>query len=1087
MNQTVRNHIRRLDITDNNSGFDNENIRIDMINHPVLIIGLGGTGTDALLRVKSRVYKRFAKNGKKPNNIEFLTFETNEHDKKKYEGISLEPHEMILLSNAGIGAILNNRSTLPEYISDWLAPELTITDGTKGASGNRQAGRLLLFEKINSTIDAIDNKIRTLRLEHENKLLVFILTGLSGGTGGGMFLDIAYIVRGLMERDYGAKGIDRVDILGYLFSPDVHIAGNALNIHTEEYIKRNGYASLKELDYWMNIEERNGERFTQRYGTRLTVNSGLPPFNLCHLVSATNIDGVYLKNAYDFCLDVNAENIVNFLAHEEKSTGQEFAIHDYNNNLLANIATMKSGLPESANHSANYVYNIIGASAAYIPTEEINTYTVSRLFNEIDDIFYAAPDTRDLKEFTLKTKLNIETLSADFARKIPPLKLDYEGTDFYSYVNTIQTRRVDVDEKLNEQYTQIKAFMLDTKNEITDLTKNIQSALRELFLNSRQGPLFTSRLIESDSNPCLLPWIETNIELLSEKQQKTAEDIEIHSVSAVNAFETAKKALFFTREKKKNTYIAAKIREYQSRLQMDFYGFLINIYKAVHTFLETENNRIYAKYSETLAEIKKTLTRNENPVKENSSYGWRIVEAFKNTQKVDEQIKNIGKETLTKHFLKTLVDNNERWLNDTEPGIVGVLSEFVYEHFGTITARPMEEYISEEQAEEQIAPRLHRDALPVFHLDNAIGLYHFPSYGMVSVPANAPSVLRGIERYRANALSGLKFNVRRSKISDRIFWLNTQNGVPLFAYTPLRVYEELYERTIFTKEGVGRHFWSDLPSPLPESTWGETYVNARQKAENDRIRAVFAEAIQWGSITVSPNHTHSRYVAILREDFDPEPYFFNESTDAFTIHDLTVRLRTLQNNGGLPITEKRPLFNSPTEELALAHFLRNPKLVKIVESENKKHINIANTLESLVSLQTSREGEKSAIDALITALACEALIKQNGQFVYNHTADEEKWPPVLNLLEKADTPEHALFVAFKAYPFDKRERIKRRAKTNHETFPEGKLLTNLRKWQNTFTLRKETLEKEENPVKPEIYDFYRNGLLRINTQIAAWV
>jgi len=352
MKQTTHENIKQMDIS-LGGGIFGEKARIDTINHPVLVIGLGGTGTDALLRLKYQINRRFKlpensvtkQKKSKPDNIEYLTFETNEHDRKKYKGISLDPYtETVLLSNAGIGAILNNRSTLPDYISKWLNPGLTITDGTKGASGNRQAGRLLLFEKINTTIDAIDNKIKTLRTDQENKLLVFLLSGLSGGTGGGMFLDIAYIIRGLMEREFGGKGIDKVEITGYLFTPDVHLAGNNLNIHTQEYIQRNGYAALKELDYFMNIEERS-ERFSQKYGTRLDVNSALAPFNLCHLVSACNIDGVFLKGAYDYCMNVTAENIVNFLALEDKESGNELAYvglrHKRKTPLISRFLTIK--------------------------------------------------------------------------------------------------------------------------------------------------------------------------------------------------------------------------------------------------------------------------------------------------------------------------------------------------------------------------------------------------------------------------------------------------------------------------------------------------------------------------------------------------------------------------------------------------------------------------------------------------------------------------------------------------------------------------------------------------------------------------
>lgn len=130
----------------------------------------------------------------------------------------------MLLANAEIGGLLQNRSILDPYITEWLSPELSITDGMNGAAGVRQAGRLLLFTKINQVVGAIDKKIKTLSVGTSKKLMVFLLTGLSGGTGSGSFLDIAYIVRGIIERDYGAAGVDRVNTLGYLFTPDVNPA-----------------------------------------------------------------------------------------------------------------------------------------------------------------------------------------------------------------------------------------------------------------------------------------------------------------------------------------------------------------------------------------------------------------------------------------------------------------------------------------------------------------------------------------------------------------------------------------------------------------------------------------------------------------------------------------------------------------------------------------------------------------------------------------------------------------------------------------------------------------------------------------------
>lgn len=255
MKPIVREHIQQLDVS-LGGGIVSEKIRVDTIDNPILIIGLGGTGIDALLRLKYQINRRFKlpqdpvskKKMDKPDNVEFLAFETNEQDRaKKYKGIGLDPiNEFVLLSNAEIGGLLQNRSVLEPYITDWLSPELSITDGMNGAAGVRQAGRLLLFTKINQVVQAIDKKIKTLSVGTNKKLMVFLLTGLSGGTGSGCFLDISYIVRGIIERDHGSAGIDRVNTLGYLFTPDVNLSNKSLSEHTREYIRKNGYAALKE-------------------------------------------------------------------------------------------------------------------------------------------------------------------------------------------------------------------------------------------------------------------------------------------------------------------------------------------------------------------------------------------------------------------------------------------------------------------------------------------------------------------------------------------------------------------------------------------------------------------------------------------------------------------------------------------------------------------------------------------------------------------------------------------------------------------------------------------------------------------------
>ena len=1107
MKQIVHTNIKQMDLS-LGGGICCDKIRIDTINHPVLVIGLGGTGTDALLRLKYQINRRFklpdnqiTKQKKpKPDNIEFLALETNEHDKKRYKGISLDQHtEMVLLSNAGIGSILNNRSTLPDYIKQWLSPGLTITDGTKGASGNRQAGRLLLFEKINTTIDAIDNKIRALRANQENKLLVFILSGLSGGTGGGMFLDIAYIIRGLMEREYGSKGVDKVEIGGYLFTPDVNLAGNNLNIHTEEYIQRNGYAALKELDYWMNLEERRGERFRQKYGTRLEVNSSLAPFNLCHLISASNIDGMFLKGAYDYCMNVTAENIVNFLALEEKESGQEFAIHDYYSNLLSNISTMKTNLPHGMPHAANFVYNIIGASAAVLPTEGVNAYLGYGLFKEIAPMFAAAPDDHDLNQFVQATKLDIASLGGELAQILPPIKLDFAQTDYYSYQNVIKTGRVNIDEKLTEIYNAAKrGLSRSRKLKIFDMVK---AELRATFLDPNKGPIFASHLISCITGPCLLSRIDACQQHLHEKIHNITEEINALELSAETRLQDARKAIFLTKEQKKNAYIEAKIKIYQAHLQRDCFTTLIDVYKELHIFLTNENDKIYTVYVEILNEVNKILANNTKflcqpiEIELQKSYHWDVIGVADTVPEIDEILHKTGVEPLIREFAKTLLEQSARFLNENQLDIVGAISDFIYDKFSDFLSRSMSEFLSmkygrdrniEHIIEAEIAPRLYKDAKPVFNMDNATGLFNFPSYGMVSVPWNAPDIMRSIEAYQQHALSNLRFNIRKSNITDRIFWLNTQNGIPLFAYTPIKVYEELYERTIATREGVGRHLvmtenenWINLPSPIPENMWGDTYHNPRQKRLNDEARRVFADGIESGSI----REMDGQFVCIRTENINHVD--FDIKTDVQDIYTALKELTALQQNGLPPtLDDNRAIFTTTIENEAIDHFIRNPVLISLVKAENAKYTKLSRKIAELRSLLAESENEKSSVDDFLRALTCEAIVKRGVHYIYDKELEDDPWPPFVNLVEQADYPEFAMFESYKALPPERQKRIKEKTKMLDHN---DKLLINLKKWQGKIAVRKSQLDKDlwKHPDGTKMYGFYRNVLLRLNAQVAA--
>ncbi|MDP4146956.1 MAG: tubulin-like doman-containing protein, partial [Bacillota bacterium] len=520
MNALIREHLEELEVS-KGGGIISDKIRVDTIDNPMLVIGLGGTGIDAMLRLKYQINRRFTLpedpitkiKKEKPDKIEFLGFETNNEEKnKKYKGIGLDSQsELVLLSNAEIGSILNDRKVLDPSITEWLSPELNISDGMKGASGVRQAGRLLMFTKINEVVDSIEKKINGLLRGKKEKLDVFILTGLSGGTGSGCFLDIAYIVRGIMERNFGGSGIDKVNVLGYLFTPDVNLS-RGLGMHERNYIMKNGYAALKELDYLMNIAER-GDRFKQRYKNSLQVDCPMPPFDLCHLISATNKQGKMLENAYDYCMNVTAENITNFMASEERAAGKEFAIHDYISNIDTNIKNMAKP------YSANYKYNIIGAASAVLPIEEITTYIAYRLFQKMDKMFEKAPTEQDADQFIRMMRLDEDSVIGRFESQLAGRKPvpGYRNREKYNYDNVIKKEAVNMNDELNEylrdcidEYSKVK------KQYPGEISEGLKEQINRMFSDPNKGPFYASRILHSNTGFNVLKTLEVTVESLTE-------------------------------------------------------------------------------------------------------------------------------------------------------------------------------------------------------------------------------------------------------------------------------------------------------------------------------------------------------------------------------------------------------------------------------------------------------------------------------------------------------------------------------------------------------------------------------------------
>ena len=157
---------------------------------PAIIIGLGGTGIDALKAVRKKVYENIlpddpAAAEPEYKHIKFLAVDT---DCKSFKGLAEEECMDIHVPDMAARMESDIRCGCKEF--NWLQKSLGSLCGGRVFPA-RQVGRYCLFKNI----DKITERIRELKTDvtvgaGDSEINVHIITGITGATGGGTFIDM---------------------------------------------------------------------------------------------------------------------------------------------------------------------------------------------------------------------------------------------------------------------------------------------------------------------------------------------------------------------------------------------------------------------------------------------------------------------------------------------------------------------------------------------------------------------------------------------------------------------------------------------------------------------------------------------------------------------------------------------------------------------------------------------------------------------------------------------------------------------------------------------------------------------------------
>jgi hypothetical protein len=259
---------------------------------PALIVGLGHTGLRVLQRLRFDLVERFGPRAVTPA-VRTLFIDTDpdalddaarDRPRERLAGLSADEVFGAKLNRAGhyLKPRSNGRSMTDGWFDAQLLYRLPRTPQTLGL---RPFGRLAfldhyrpLMAKVQAELEAAVaaealavTEARTGLKRRTNRPRVYVVGGLAGGTGGGMFLDLAYAVRGRLKR----MGYDAPEVVGLFVVPPADAT------ITPPQALANTYAALTELNHY----SRPDTAFTACYDERAGfVSESDPPFARCYLV-----------------------------------------------------------------------------------------------------------------------------------------------------------------------------------------------------------------------------------------------------------------------------------------------------------------------------------------------------------------------------------------------------------------------------------------------------------------------------------------------------------------------------------------------------------------------------------------------------------------------------------------------------------------------------------------------------------------------------------------------------------------------------------------------------------------------------------
>lgn len=346
-----------------------------------ILIGLGGTGVRTVDYVKGAISKRL--NATWKNYIAFLAIDASWTELQN--AAYLEPKEWVQITRTGVESRMSNEATHPAAVRRFMPKNVQLQNlHSDGAGRTRLVGKVKIHDQAPGSLGVDEEIVQKLvgikadltPLVAPGKYQIYVIGSVCGGTCSGGVLEMPALIRQAIPQD--------LQINAMLYLPDTLASLDPANA---SHLYANGYATLKELDYFMGMRLRQGYTETWSYNSlampELTAPASTGFIDLPYLIGTVN--GV-APGASKEAMTVIAEYLISMLAEVSVPQGEQFLPSAFLSNALM-LERERSFAPSTQNQQAAHGsyheyprrYAAIGFAEASAPQKLVRAYTVGKV------------------------------------------------------------------------------------------------------------------------------------------------------------------------------------------------------------------------------------------------------------------------------------------------------------------------------------------------------------------------------------------------------------------------------------------------------------------------------------------------------------------------------------------------------------------------------------------------------------------------------------------------------------------------------------------------------------------------------------